>query len=611
MYRHYFIRLRSAFLLFCRRSAFPITVVGRIIDVMAFVAAIICGLGFIIYVGYDHTPQELRHLGRTLRTVQIVFTLQVVYNLLFHSLVSPGRRSLIRWIVDIAMLLSLFGWIWPVAGRMHWSIAYIVRSRVFLNIVLCAYAIVTFCYGVMHVVGKRTNPSLLLATSFLAFIGIGSLALMLPRCTYFPLSYVDALFVSTSAVCITGLCPVDVSVQFTPLGILVLTLLIQIGSLGVMTFTCFFALFFSGHQSIYSQLMLRDIIYSKSMSALVPTLLYILGFTLVVEAIGGAMVWLSIHGTLGMTLEEELIASAFHSISAFCNAGFSTIPSGLANPYLLAHNQSIYWITTLLVVAGSIGFPILVNFKDALKSHLLRLWRRLRRLPLGPRTVYLYNMNTRIVLVTYFVLVVATAILFFLWESGNTMRGMTLAEKVTQSVFNSASLRSAGFTSVNPALFLNTTLIVVMFSMWIGGASQSTAGGIKVNTFAAIMLNLVAIIRGRERINAFKRTIAIASLRRANCVVALSILSYVFYAVGLLWLEPHMGAKAVLFEALSALFTVGSSLGITASLSAASKVLLCTAMFLGRVGIISLLSGIAGHPHKPQPQFPSDNIIIN
>ncbi len=152
---------------------------------------------------------------------------------------------------------------------------------------------------------------------------------------------------------------------------------------------------------------------------------------------------------------------------------------------------------------------------------------------------------------------------------------------------------------------------MVLFLMWVGGAAQSTAGGVKVNTLAAIMLNLRAIVTGRERVTAFRRTVSVWSIRRANAVVALSILSYLFYAMALLWLEPELDTRALLFEASSALFTVGSSLGVTPELSDASEFLLCTAMFLGRVGIISLLTGLAGRHHDPQVQLPSDNIIIN
>ena len=434
---------------------------------------------------------------------------------------------------------------------------------------------------------------------------------MLPESTYVAISYPDALFVSTSAVCITGLTPVDVSLTFTPLGIGILLVLMQIGALGVMTFTSFFALFFSGGGSIYNQLLLKDMFYSKSMNVLIPTLLYILGFTITIELAGAVAVYFSIAGTIGSTLRDEIVFSLFHSVSAFCNAGFSVLPNGMSNPLLLYGNISIYWITTVLIIAGAIGFPILVNFKDAIVTSIKRIWHRLHHHREEIRTVHQYSMNTKVVLVTFFTLFIVGAALFWLLERHNSLEGMTTVEQITQSAFNSAVPRSAGFSSVNPAGFLNVTIVVILVLMWIGGASQSTAGGIKVNTFATILLNLRAIITGRSKVSTFRRNISVFSIRRANAVVTLSILAYIFYSVALMILEPELSARSLLFEASSALFTVGSSLGITSQLGASSEILLCTAMFLGRVGLISLLVGLAGRHHDTEASYPSGNIIIN
>lgn len=188
---------------------------------------------------------------------------------------------------------------------------------------------------------------------------------------------------------------------------------------------------------------------------------------------------------------------------------------------------------------------------------------------------------------------------------------MSLYDSIVQSFFNSTTPRSSGFVSVNPANFLNVTLVIVLFLMWIGGASQSTAGGVKVNTFALILLNLKSILLGKDHVTVYDRTIAVGSIRRANAVVAISIVSYTIYSVILLLLEPQLPAKSVLFETSSALFTVGSSLGITSELGMSSKIVLCTAMFLGRVGIISLLIGVTGNRHDYPVKYPTENIIIN
>ena len=257
--------------------------------------------------------------------------------------------------------------------------------------------------------GRRTNPSLILAVSFFVIILIGTGLLLLPRCTVegVVLSWVDALFTSTSAVCVTGLVPVDVSATFTPMGLTVIILLIQVGGLGVMTLTSFFAMFFMGNTSLYNQLVVRDMVSSNSLGSLLSTLLYILGFTMVIEGAGMVSIWLGIHGTLGMSLEEELAFSAFHSISAFCNAGFSTLPGNLGNPMVMTGHNSLYISVSLLIILGGIGFPILVNFKDIVLYHLRRFWKFVRTLKLDRhKKQHLYNLNTKIVLIVTLLLLV-------------------------------------------------------------------------------------------------------------------------------------------------------------------------------------------------------------
>lgn len=597
---------------FSHRFSQPVAVGGAILSVVTFICGVAVMVCLAVYAGYDRSNIDSRLIRATLRLAQAVFTANVVFNLMFNrGRLFKGARVL-SWIISLAVLSTLLPWAYP--RPVHpWIpvLEQILYSNYFLFGVLALYAVVDISYSVMAILGKRTNPSLILSGSFIVFIIIGSLLLMLPRCSYTGIDYIDALFLSTSAICITGLTPVDISLSLTPFGVVILGLLIQIGALGVMTFTSFFAIFFTGSTSIYSQLLLRDVIYSKSMSALIPTLLYVLGFTLATELIGAVMIFVTFHGTTAMTIGEEIEMAVFHAVSAFCNAGFSTIHKGLSNPAMLYGNQAVYWVFSAIIVAGAIGFPILVNFRDALAGMFRRTVDRMLSRPTGPRPVHIYSMNTKIVLTTFFLLFALGAVAFFILEYDNTLRGMTLWQKITQSVFNSVTPRSAGFSSVDPASFLSPTLVMVMMLMWVGGGSQSTAGGVKVNTLAAICLNLRAIVTGRERVSAFGRTVALWSIRRANAVVAISILSYTLFSLVVLMLEPGLPTKDLLFETLSALFTVGSSLGITGRLSVATKLVLCMAMFLGRVGLISMLAGLAGRRSSAEPHYPSDNIIIS
>lgn len=606
---------RTRFVNWCirltRRFSTTLAAADAVLSVLSFFSAIAFIICTVLEMGFNEGEIDVSRLHNIIRCVQVVFAVNIVIDLATHikTRFTDIKKGMV--ILDVLLLSTILTLIYP--RPVHPWIPILERimySDIYLYIILGAYSVVSISYGVMSLVGKRTNPSLMLSGSFMIFIIIGSLVLMLPRCTVSDISYIDALFVSTSAVCITGLTPVDVSVTFTPMGLVVLSLLIQTGGLGVLTFTCFFSLFFTGNSSIFNQLMLKDMIYSKSMATLIPTLIYTLLFTLGIELIGAVAIFLTIHDTLALTLEEEIIFSAFHSLSAFCNAGFSNLSQGLANPNLLYGNQWIYWVVSILVVCGSIGFPLLVNFKEAIRNAVRRHWLIIRGRNPGNRMSHYYSMNSKIVIATFSLLFLFGALFFFFAESDNTLSGMTFWQKISQSVFNSVVPRSAGFSSVNPADFLNTTLLIVMFLMWVGGGSQSTGGGIKVNTFAAIVLNLRAIILGKGRVTAFQRTVSLASIRRANAVVALSILTYLMFSLVIIQLEPRLPVKELLFETLSALFTVGSSLGATPHLSDLSKVVLCCAMFLGRIGMISLLIGIKGRDTDYRVHYPEDNIII-
>lgn len=603
-------QITFAYKRFCRKFSTIIHVTSSVISVLSFVAAVLCLVAFTVYIGFEHSVHETQFISKIVRTSQIVFIVNVLFNTFFNFKEVRRDTRVIKWIADILVVISLFPLIYPHPSNPWFPfLEQLLYSNKFLFPVLAFYAILIISFGVVKIMGKRTNPSLILSCSFIILITIGSFALMMPRCTYHGISLVDSFFVSTSAVCITGLSSVDVAATFTPIGILVIALLIQIGGLGVMTFTSFFALFFSGNTSIYSQLMVKDMIYSRSINSLLPSLLYILGFTIVIEAIGAVAIFFCVHGTLDMSIEDEIIFSAFHSLSAFCNAGFSNIEGGLSNNAFLHGNQMIYIVASVLILAGGIGFPILVNFKEAFFKYIRRIFNWTRRNLHRP--AHYYDMNTKIVLSATLIIMILSSALFFIFEYDNTLAGMTLYEKIIQSVFNSFVPRSSGFTSLNPVSFTGITILMMMILMWIGGASQSTAGGIKVNTFAAILLNLRAIITGNDRVTAFGRTVSVGSIKRANAVVAISIISYAIYSMIIVGLEPDLPLKPLLFESASALFTVGLSLGVTPELSEQSKILLCTAMFLGRVGILSVLIGFYQDTRHSNAYFPTDNIIIN
>jgi len=358
--------------------------------------------------------------------------------------------------------------------------------------------------------------------------------------------------------------------------------------------------------------VVRDMVSSNSLNSLLSTLLYILGFTLAIEGIGMLAIWSDIHGTMGMTFEEEVAFSAFHAISAFCNAGFSTLPGNLGNPLVMTgHNPFLIYIS-LLIILGGIGFPILVNFKDIVLHHLRRIWKFLHTWEWDRHRFYhLYNLNTRIVLIMTFLLLVFGTVLIAVFEWNHAFAGMSVADKWTQAFFNATCPRTAGFTSVDLASLGVQSVLVYIFLMWVGGAAQSTAGGIKVNAFAVVVLNLVAVLRGTERVEVFGRELSYDSIRRSNATVVMSIsVLFVFVFILTIW-EPQASVMALLFECVSALSTVGSSLNLTPTLGDNSKLLVAFLMFIGRVGLITLMLGIIKQKKHTKYQYPSGQIIIN
>ena len=582
--------------------------------VITYVASIAFLCALIYQYGFELTPETADKLNTLYKTVWIVFLADMSLHWLLEYADTRKKYRKLAWVLSILLYLTLV----PVIFHrpedngsilMFWEI---LHSKLYHVVVLSVLSLLQLSNGLVRLLGKRTNPSLILAVSFFIIILVGTGLLMLPRCTISGISWVDSLFISTSAVCVTGLTSVDLTTTFTTEGFVVILLLIQIGGLGVMTLTSFFALFFMGNTSLYNQLVVRDMVNSKSLGSLLSTLLYTLGFTLVIETMGMITIWLSIHGTMDMNLEEELAFAVFHSISAFCNAGFSTLPGNLGNPLMMNNHNLFYVLISILVILGGIGFPILVNLKEIIFYRLKRMTQfLLRKNKVSAKSVQLYNLNTRIVVTMTFLLLTVGTLILLAFEWNHAFAGMSIAEKCTHAFFNAACPRTAGFSSVDFSLFGIQSILIYILLMWIGGGAQSTAGGIKVNAFAVVILNLAAVIRGSQRVEVHGRELAHDSIRRSNATVVMSLI-ILFVSIFLLsWLEPTLPLLSLTFEAVSALSTVGSSLNLTPLLQESSKLVIVVLMFVGRVGLITMMLGIVKQKKNTKYKYPSDNIIIN
>ncbi len=598
------------------RKKFVLPRVYQLVDWFSWLACFfaILFIASIVYrYGFTVTEEVHSVLHSVSNAVWIVFLINTTLNHLFSN-DGSAKFTVWTWLLDVCLYLTLLPVVFhlPEPGNAAYWIWIFFNSTYYKAAVLLLMSLTLLSGFFVRLLGRKTNPSLILASSFLIIILVGAGLLMLPRATYNGISWIDALFISTSATCVTGLVSVDVPSTFTLEGQIIIMLLIQIGGLGVMTITSFFAMFFMGNTSLYNQLAVGDMISTNSLNSLLSTLLYILGFTLAIEGIGMTLIWFDIHGTLGMTLYEELYFSAFHSVSAFCNAGFSTLPGGMGNDMVMHNHNFLYIVLSMLIVFGGIGFPILVNMKDTLFYYLRHfyswIFHRRRRFI---KKIHLYNLNTKIVLFMTAVLLLAGTLIILLFEWNNAFSGMDTADKLVHAFFNSVCPRTAGFASVGLTTLSTQTLLLMIILMMIGGGTQSTAGGVKINVFAVILINLFAVLRGVERTYILHREISYDSVKRSNAALILYLL-IVFVSIFIMTVvEPQASVMALVFECVSALSTVGSSLDLTPSLGNAGKMIIIVLMFVGRVGAFTLVSGLIRQEKKKNYKYPSDNIIIN
>ena len=606
-------------ILFRKKMVLPwIFLVMRWISGAAYIVSIMFLVALVYEYGFSISLAQAGMIDKFFDIVWGVFLVNATMKIVVGE--PDGKTSMNGWTVFTLVLLYLtlipvifhlpeedsgVQWVWLLFD----SDAY--RATVFTLLSLTQLS-----GGLVHLMGKHTNPSIILAISFLTIIIIGSGLLLLPEINNGGISWVDALFTATSASCVTGLNTLNISEAFTLKGQAVILLLFQIGALGVMTFTSFFAMFFMGKTSLYNQLAIGDMISSNSLSSLLSTVLYILGFTLAIEGVGAVLIWFEIHGSLGMTENEEIFFAVFHAVSAFCNAGFSTMEGGFGAEPLMSGHLWFYAVVAVLVICGSIGFPILVNLLSTGAYYLkfVRWWLLrwvFRRKVLFPRRVHLYNLNTKIVLIMSAILIFGGALVFGLLEWNVSLAGLPTTDKVVHSIFNVTCPRSAGIGSLNFTSMTTQTVLLLIGLMVIGGGTQSTAGGVKMNVMAVVLINLWAVLRGAERVTVFRRELSHDSIQRSNAALIfyLIVLTCGIFVMSLV--EPEAPLKGAVFECVSALSTVGCSLDFTPTMGTGGKLLIVVMMFIGRVGAFTLASGLIHKVKRQHFRYPSDNIIIN
>lgn len=452
------------------------------------------------------------------------------------------------------------------------------------------------------------NPAQIFILSFLVIILLGSFLLMLPKATYSGISFVDALFTSTSAVCVTGLIVVDTATYFTTFGQAIILCLIQIGGLGILTFASYFSYFFKGGSTYENQLTLSEITNSQKVSDVFSTLKYIIIITATVEFIAAILIFFSLDASLIKDLADRVFFSIFHAISAFCNAGFSTLSNNMYQTGF-RFNYNLQLILIACFVLGGLGFPIVVNLIKYLKHKIINLLSLNSSFKIYKP--WILHINSRISLITTLSLTVVGFILFFILEYNNTLAPHSIYGKVVNALFGATTPRTAGFNSVAMNELAFPTIMVTFLLMWVGASPASTGGGIKTSTFAIAVLNILSLAKGKRRIEVFRREIADISVNRAFATIALSLIVIGLGVTLITIFDPKKGLLNIAFECFSAYSTVGLSLGITAGLSTSSKLVVASIMFIGRVSMLSIMVAIFKKIKHTNYRYPSEEITIN
>ncbi len=454
---------------------------------------------------------------------------------------------------------------------------------------------------------RSINPALLFVGSFVFMVIMGALLLLLPGATYDGINFSNALFTSTSAVCVTGLIVVDTGSYFTPFGQGIILILIQLGGLGIMTFTSFFSFFFKGSSTFSDHMLLQDITKSEKVGEVIMTLKRIVATTLTVEAIAAILIYISLKPELfDNSIGSQIYFSAFHAISAFCNAGFSTLPGSLyEGPFRFLYGFHLLIAFTFII--GGLGFPIVDNLLQWVRYQLRHLFNR--KTP--PHKPWILHVNAKIILITTFILILVGTGFNLIFEYNHALAQHSFGGKIVTAFFAGTTPRTAGFNSIDMTNLQTGTILITIFLMWVGASPGSTGGGIKTTTFAVSIFNFISLARGKDRIEIFKREISNTSVRRAFATITLSI---IVLAVGIFLLrtfDPKIRLIDTVFECFSAFSTVGLSLGITADLSLSSKFVLIFLMFIGRVGMLTILIAFVRSKTTYNYRYPSENILIN
>ncbi|NFD77149.1 Trk family potassium uptake protein [Clostridium botulinum] len=441
-------------------------------------------------------------------------------------------------------------------------------------------------------IGRRFTPVQILAIGFAIVIFVGAVLLSLPISSQSGqrTPFLDCLFTSTSSVCVTGLIVVDTGTHWTYFGKTVIILLIEIGGLGFMSFATLLALLLGKKITLKERLVMQEALNTFNIQGLVKMAKYILLFTFSIQ--GGGALLLSTQFIPRYGLAKGLYYSIFHSVSAFCNAGFDLFGnfSSLTSVY---NNPVIILVIAFLIIIGGIGFYV---------------WYEIYHYK-GRRKL---STHSKLVLWATFLLLIVGTILMFIFESNNpgTMANMTFNNKILSSFFAAVTPRTAGFNSISTSDMTMAGKFLTILLMFVGGASGSTAGGIKVTTAGVLIMTVVCVVKGKQDTEINKKRISKEIVYRALAITVIGLALVITVTMILSITEVKVPFEYYLYEATSAFGTVGITLGLTTKLSSIGKIVILLTMYAGRVGPLTLAIAFARKLKNSSIKYPEEKILV-
>ncbi|HDP67324.1 MAG TPA: TrkH family potassium uptake protein [Candidatus Marinimicrobia bacterium] len=480
-------------------------------------------------------------------------------------------------------------------------------SRLSTNIILIRNA-----FNILKTLGrvKRLNayirsisshPAQTIAFSFIIIILVGTIFLMLSISTAdnSRLGFINSLFTATSAVCVTGLIVVDTATKFSLFGKIVIMILIQIGGLGIMILSYFGAFVIGKRISIEEKLTLSYLLNEQDMEKISTTIMKIIFITFGIELAGALILYGSFNDLYGDSLKSVFFA-LFHAVSAFCNAGFALFTDSLET---FKSSLAMNFTFAALIIVGGISFSVIFNLFENFKTNLKTsfLSRRIRKSQL--------TLNTKVVLIITAILIFSGMLLVYGLEHRSNLVQYDLKTQYLIAFFQSVTLRTAGFNTIDIGALRVPTLLIMILFMFIGGASGSTAGGVKVNTVAVLFAYLKSVLYNHKETTMLNNYLSKRLINKSFLILLLATGAIFIGAFILSLLEPFR-FEQILFEVVSAFGTVGLSTGITGSLCGFSKLTLIVLMFIGRLGPMTLIIALSQKPAHIRIKYPEGNILI-